>query len=132
MLYEPDMDGGVAEHISAAAALGRPDPARHAHRGIQRETAVLPGEHLADILRLDQAAAYEPAQHPHANLLGDGGHGLRCQVSGGAKAHGLRDIIGILDRFEDSVDDAGSGADFALVVSPTTSSYAPADSTVSQ
>ncbi len=41
----------------------------------------------------------------HAHLLGDGGKGLRCQLSGGAKAHGLRDITGILDRLEDHVDD---------------------------
>ncbi len=78
----------------------------HAHRGIEREAAVLPGEHLADVIRLDQPAAGKPTQHPHAHLLGDGGDGLRCQLSGGAKAHGLRDITGILDRLEDPVDDA--------------------------
>jgi hypothetical protein len=43
---------------------------------------------------------------PDAHLLGDGGDGLRCQFSGGAKAHGLRAIIGILGRIEDPVDDA--------------------------
>ena len=89
-----------------------------ARRAIQREAAVLPGKHLADILRLDQAAAGKPAQHPHAYLLGDGGDGLRCQVSAGAKAHGLRDIIGILDWCEDSVDDA------AMVVSMAVESTA--------
>jgi len=45
----------------------------HAHRGVQREAAVLPSEHLADILRLDQAAAGKPAQHPDTHLFGDGG-----------------------------------------------------------
>ncbi|WP_295540644.1 hypothetical protein [uncultured Thiohalocapsa sp.] len=52
------------------------------------------GEHLADVIALDQPAVGKPAQHPHAHLLGDGGEGLRCQVSGGAKAHGLRAITG--------------------------------------
>ena len=42
---------------------------------------------------------------PHARLLGDGGDGLWCQFSGGAKAHRLRDITGILDRLEHPVDD---------------------------
>jgi len=72
----------------------------HAHRGIKRESAVLPGQHFADIVRLDQPAAGEPPQHPHAHLLGDDGDGLRCQLSGGEKAHGLRKFAGILDRLE--------------------------------
>jgi len=70
------------------------------------ETAVVPGKHLADIPRLDQAAAGEPAQHPHAYLLGDGGEGPWCRFSGGAKAHEFRDITGILGRLEHPVDDA--------------------------
>jgi hypothetical protein len=32
------------------------------HYGIQGEAAVLPGEHLSDIVRLDQPAQGEPAQ----------------------------------------------------------------------
>jgi len=78
----------------------------HAHRGIERESAVLPGQHFADIVRLDQPAAGEPPQHPHAHLLGNDGDGLRRQLSGGEKAHGLRKFAGILDRLEDPVDDA--------------------------
>jgi hypothetical protein len=39
-------------------------------------------------------------------LLGDGGDGLRYQVSGEAKAYGLRLITGLVDRLEDPVDDA--------------------------
>jgi hypothetical protein len=78
----------------------------HAHRGIEREAAVLPGEHLADNVRLDHPAAAKPAQHPHAHLLGYGGDGLGCQFSGGAKTHGLRVIIGLIGRLEDPVDDA--------------------------
>jgi hypothetical protein len=71
-----------------------------------REKPLFSWQHLADIVALDRPAAGKPTQHPHAYLLGDGGDGLRCHVSGGPKAHGLRDIIGILDRFEHPVDDA--------------------------
>jgi hypothetical protein len=39
-------------------------------------------------------------------LFGDGGDDLRYQLSGGAKANGLRAVIGILDRLENAVDDA--------------------------
>ena len=56
-----------------------------AHRGIQREAAVVPGEHLADILRLDQAAAGEPAQHTRAHLLGDGGDSYGVTAAAGRK-----------------------------------------------
>jgi hypothetical protein len=50
---------------------------RDARRGIQGEAAVFPREHLADIVVLDRPAASEPAQRPHAQLLGDGGGFLR-------------------------------------------------------
>jgi len=53
------------------------------HRGIWRETAVLPGEHLADVITLDQPAAGKPLQHSDAHLFGDGGDGLRCEFGGG-------------------------------------------------
>ena len=57
-----------------------------ANRGIQREATVLPGEHLADVITLDQPAAGKPAQYPDAHLFVDGGDSLRCHFSGGAKA----------------------------------------------
>jgi hypothetical protein len=96
MFDKPDIEwpSTVAQQLLGAGAIIYCD----APRGIQREAAVLPGEHLADIVRRDQPAEGEPAQHPHAHLLGNDGEGLRCQLSGGAKAHGLRDITGILDR----------------------------------
>ena len=78
----------------------------HAHPSIEREAAVLPSEHVADIVGLGQPAARELTQHPHAHLLDDAGDGLWCQFSGGAKADGLRNITGILDGLEDPVDDA--------------------------
>ena len=68
--------------------------------------AVPPGRRDQVGEMVEQHAAGKPAQHPDAHLFGDGGDGLRCQLSGGAKAHGLRAIIGILDRLEDAVDDA--------------------------
>jgi hypothetical protein len=102
--------GAVAQPPLQPDAIVR----RDAHRGIQRKAAVLPSEHLADMVRLDQPAAGEPAQHPHAHLLGNDGEGLRCQLSGGAKAHGLRDSTGILDRLEDPVDDAAVVVNMAV------------------
>ena len=54
---------------------------------------------------VDQPAAGEPAQPPHAYLLGDDGDGLRCQVSGGAKAHGLRVITGLLGPWQASLQE---------------------------
>ena len=104
MFCEPDIDGPgtITQQPLQPGAIVR----THTHRGIERESAVLPSEHLTGIPRLDQPAASEPAQHPHAHLLGDGGDGLWRQFSGGAKAHGLRNITGILGRLEDPVDDA--------------------------
>jgi hypothetical protein len=85
-----------------------------AHRGIQREAALLPGEHVADIVQLDQPAAGEPAQYPDAQLLGDQGDGLWCQLGDRGKAHGLRDSTGILVRLEDPVGDAAVVVNMAL------------------
>ena len=113
MLCKPDMEypSIVAQQPLQTGTIVR----ANAHRGIQREAAVLPGEQLADILRLDQAAAGEPAQHPDAHLFGYGGEGLRCQVSGGAKAHGLGAcVIGLLGRPEDPVDDAAMVLDLPV------------------
>jgi hypothetical protein len=63
---------------------------------------------LASISRISSASTspLRANQHPPAYLLGDGGDGLWCQFSGGAKAREFRDITGILDRLEDPVDDA--------------------------
>ena len=74
--------GTIAQQALQPGAIVR----AHAHRGIERESAVFQGQHFADIVRLDQPAAGEPPQHPHAYLLGDGGEGLRRQLSGGEKA----------------------------------------------
>jgi hypothetical protein len=75
---------------SGAILRGNTDP------GIHRAESVPPSQHLAHVVRLDQAAAGEPAQHPHAYLLGDGGDILWRQFSGGAKTDGLGNITGIL------------------------------------
>ena len=94
--------GTVAQQPLQAGAVIRSDT----DRGIQREAAVLPSKHVAHVVTLDQPAAGKPAQHSDAHLFGDGGEGLRCELDGGARAHGLRAVIGLLDRLEDAVDDA--------------------------
>jgi hypothetical protein len=63
---------------------------------------------------VDQPAAGKPSQHPDAHLFCDGGDGLRCQFSAGAKAHGLRDSTRILDRLEAPVDDAAMVMNMAV------------------
>ena len=78
----------------------------HAHCGVEREAAVLPCQHLADIVRLDQPAAGEPPQHPHAHLLGDGGEGVWRQCRRGPAADTFGDIGGLVERLEHPVDDA--------------------------
>jgi len=45
---------------------------------------------------------------PHARLFGHGGDGRWRQFSGGAKAQGLRDITGVVERLEHLVDDAAA------------------------
>ena len=49
-----------------------------AHRGIEREAPVVPGEHVAGVVGVEQAAAGEPTQHSAAYPLGDGLDLLRC------------------------------------------------------
>ncbi|ESQ13754.1 MAG TPA: hypothetical protein DDY14_16145 [Chromatiaceae bacterium] len=49
---------------------------------------------------ISRLRANQPAQQPDAHLFGDGGDGLRCQFSGGAKAYGLRTIIGLFDQLD--------------------------------
>jgi len=57
---KPDVEweGTVSHQTLQAGAILR----AHAHRGVERETAVLPGEHLADIITLDQPAAVLAAE----------------------------------------------------------------------
>jgi hypothetical protein len=86
MVYKPDMESPSTRqqppvHTGAIVRA-------HAHRGIAREPAILPGEHFADVITLDQPASGEPPQYPHAHVLGNDGDGLRCQFSGGAKVQG--------------------------------------------
>jgi hypothetical protein len=107
--------GTVAQQSLQTGAFVR----AHAHRGIQREATALPGEYVADVITLHQPAAGEPAHYAHAHWFGDDGDGLRCQVSGGANAHGLRVITGILDRLEDPVHDAA-----VIILDPAVDGFA--------
>jgi hypothetical protein len=45
-------------------------PGGNPHLGIERESAVFPGEHLTHVTAVDQTTAGEPSQHPHTYLLG--------------------------------------------------------------
>jgi len=101
MVVRADPWGG---RVSAAAVSGRRD---HAYWRAPRPRREKPLLHLAPFITLDHPAAGKPAQHPDAHLLGDGSECPRRQFSGGAKAHGLRVIIGLLlGRLKDAVDDA--------------------------
>ena len=61
--------GTVAQQaLQSCATLGA-----NPHLGIEGESAVLPGEHRADVIRVDEPTAGEPPQHPRAHPLGDGG-----------------------------------------------------------
>ena len=62
-----------------------------AHHSVERNAAILPGKHVADVIGLDQTAAGEPAQHPLANLFVDGGDGVRRQCCRGTEAHAFSD-----------------------------------------
>ncbi|MEA3274904.1 MAG: hypothetical protein U9Q81_06345 [Pseudomonadota bacterium] len=70
------------------------------HRGIEREPAVVPREHVAGVIGIEQTAAGEPAQHPVARLMGDGADLLRCGRDGWAKSNG------VLTRIDSSISAA--------------------------
>jgi hypothetical protein len=71
------------------------------HCGIEREAAVVPRAHGASVIGSEQAAAGEPAQHPVAHLLGDGGDLLRC--GRGGREESDRPVVA---RLEHPVEDA--------------------------
>lgn len=59
-------------------------------RGVEKETAILPGQHLADIVRLDQPATARPAHKPHAHLLSDSCEGVRLMPTRADGGDGIR------------------------------------------
>ena len=65
------------------------NPSGNPHFGIERESALLSGEHLAGVTGVDLADAGEPAQHPHTDRLRDRREGFRCQCRRGLEAHGF-------------------------------------------
>jgi len=73
------------------------------------------GSHFTDIVRLDQPAAGEPAQHPHAYLLGDDGEAVRRQCLRGSEADSFRDIVGLFERLEHPVDNAAMVVNVAVI-----------------
>jgi hypothetical protein len=56
-----------------------------AHRGVEREAAVNPGEHVAGVIGIEQAVAGEPVQHAAADVLLDRGSRFRRQCQGNSE-----------------------------------------------
>ena len=86
----------AALRSSAGGAPGPRDPGRRpgseiGHRGVEGEAGVLPGEHLADVIGLDQTATGEPPQHPAAHLFKDRCDGFRRQWRRRPEPQGCRD-----------------------------------------
>lgn len=67
------------------------------------ETATLKNPNWQEVPGTKPSGKSQPRTFP----VGYGGKIFGSQLSGGAKAQGLRNILGILDRFEDSVDEVG-------------------------
>ena len=84
-----------------------------AHRGVEGEAAVVPREHVAGGVGVEQPAAGEPTQHPPAHLLGNGGNLLRCQCLGGMESH-----LPVVEALEYPVEDAAVEVDVAIERGP--------------
>lgn len=69
---------------------------------------------LRTLSRLISPLRGEPAQHPHAPLLGDGGDGLWRHCRRGPEAHGFGETGGIVDRLGHPVGDATVVMDAAV------------------
>jgi hypothetical protein len=97
----------VNESTAAGAPAVRHSDKQSGHRDATKETPLFC---QGSILRTSSSAISPLRANqrgtPHAHLLGNDGDGLWRQLSGGAKAHGLRDSTGVLDRLEDPVDSA--------------------------
>jgi len=57
---------GRASTITQQPLQSRPIMAGNACRSFKRETAVVPAEHVAGIIAIEQAATRKPTQHPAA------------------------------------------------------------------
>jgi len=78
-----------------------PVVAGDAHRGVEREAAVVPSEHVANVIGIEQPVAGEPAQHAAAYLLFDHGNLFWCQC------RCLSELdCALLDQVEYPVEDA--------------------------
>lgn len=66
---------------------------------------VVPGEHVAAVNGIEQAAAGKPAQHQVADSLADGGDTLRFQCRGLEKLRGRpkeREALDFIDAVADT------------------------------
>ena len=80
-----------------------------AHRSVEREVAIVPGEHVAGIVGIEQAVAGEPAQHAAAHLRFDRGNRFRRQCRGVSEL----DPAGV-ERLEHPVEDAAVVVEVAI------------------
>lgn len=83
--------------------------ASNAHRRVRREAAMLPAEHVAGLLGLEQTAAGEPPQPPSAHLLGDRGHLSRRQYRRLEEPE-----LAVFAGIEQAVDDAAVQMDVTV------------------
>jgi hypothetical protein len=83
--------------------------AGNAYRSVKRETAVVPAEHVAGIIAIEQAAARKPTQHPAAYLLADARDLLSRQCPRVEEPD-----LPVVDGVEQAVDDATVVMDVAV------------------
>jgi hypothetical protein len=108
-LLEPFQGEGRASTITQQPLQSRPIMAGNAYRSVKRETAVVPAEHVAGIIAIEQAATRKPTQHPAAYLLGDAGDLLSRQCPRVEEPD-----LPVVDGLEQAVDDATVVMDVAV------------------
>ncbi len=92
-----------------------PVVAGDAHRGVERETAIVPSQHVAGVVGIEQAVAGEPVQHAAADLLFD--HGSRLW----RQCRGLSELDpASFERLEHPVEDAAVVVQVAIERSTAT------------
>jgi hypothetical protein len=92
---------GRAGAVAQQPFQSGPVVAGDAHASVEREAAVVPGEHVAGVIGIEQPVAGDPAQHPAAHLRFDRGHRFWRQCQGLSEL----DPAGF-ERLEHPVEDA--------------------------
>ncbi len=78
-LFDALKGEGRACAVAQQPLQSGPVVAGDAHRSVERKPAVLPGQHVAGVIRIEQPVVGEPAQHPAADLRFDHGSGFPRQ-----------------------------------------------------